>query len=282
MTSKTVKRVRLLDDSSKKLAPEIKQFHTVCEEARCPNQAECFSHGLATFLVMGDTCTRRCRYCNVQSGRPAPLDPDEKYRLKEIIFRLNLRHIVLTSVDRDDLKDGGATHLRDLAIHLKNELHDIKLEFLLPDFKGKVGSWETILDSPIDVFAHNIETVEDIFSQVRPQGNWQISLDFLHFLAQHRGHDRNYLIKSGLMLGFGEKNSQIQKTLETLHRIGVEVLTIGQYLTPAIGDRYVAHNVIEPAEFAFWSREAKSLGFKYVFSAPFVRSSYLAHQVWEK
>ncbi len=255
---------------------------TVCEESRCPNQAECFAHGVATILVMGDVCTRHCLYCNIRHGRPLPLQNKEKYQVWQAIQKMKSSHIVLTTVSRDDLPDGGAQYLSEMAFFLKqkallNAKQNFYLEFLLPDFQGHKQSWQTIAQSPIDVFSHNMELVPRLFTKYRPQGDIQISFNFLQFLAQEQ--QKNY-VKSGFMVGLGETAQEVHDFIRRIRDTGTTILTIGQYLPP--DKSFIAAQTVTHETFSQYEAWAKQEGFCLVFSGPFVRSSYLAHQIWEQ
>jgi len=251
---------------------------TVCEDASCPNIHECFGHGTATFMIMGDVCTRRCSFCDVAHGRPRPLDADEPRRLAQTIADMGLKYVVVTSVDRDDLRDGGAQHFVDCIRETRAAVPGIRIEILTPDFRGK-GRMERALDilaaSPPDVFNHNIETVPDLYRNVRPGADYQWSLDLLkQFKARHPGIPT----KSGIMLGLGETMAQVEGTLRDLRAHDVEMVTIGQYLQPS-----PAHHPLlrywTPEEFKALEDYGNALGFSHVASGPMVRSSYHAdHQ----
>ena len=248
---------------------------TVCEDASCPNIHECFGHGTATFMIMGDVCTRRCSFCDVAHGRPKPLDADEPRRLAQTIADMGLKYVVVTSVDRDDLRDGGAQHFVDCIRETRAAVPGIRIEILTPDFRGK-GRMERALDilaaSPPDVFNHNIETVPDLYRNVRPGADYQWSLDLLkQFKARHPGIPT----KSGIMLGLGETMAQVEATLRDLRAHDVEMVTIGQYLQPS-----PAHHPLlrywTPEEFKALEDYGNGLGFSHVASGPMVRSSYHA------
>ena len=248
---------------------------TVCEDASCPNIHECFSHGTATFMIMGEVCTRRCSFCDVAHGRPKPLDADEPRRLAETIADMRLRYVVITSVDRDDLRDGGAQHFTDCIRETRAAVPGIKVEVLVPDFRGK-GRMERALEilatDPPDVFNHNIETVPDLYRNVRPGADYAWSLTLLKkFKAQHP----DVATKSGIMLGLGETLEQVQATLRDLRDHDVDMVTIGQYLQPS-----PAHHPVlrywTPEEFKALETFGMGLGFSHVASGPMVRSSYHA------
>ncbi len=249
---------------------EENKVNTVCEEAKCPNIAECYGRGTATFLIMGDVCTRKCFYCNIRTGPPEELDRQEPEKIAVAVNSLNLNYAVITSVTRDDLPDYGADHFYNTVIEIRKLRPECKVEILTPEFKGNVKLLERVLDSTPFVFNHNIETVRDLFPHVRSGGCYDLSLRVL----EHAG---NYLpfIKSGLMIGLGETKDQIRETLHDLRRAGVGILTIGQYLQPRIGlSEIKKYYTIQ--EFNELKEEALDLGFSHVFSGPLVRSSYHA------
>ncbi|MEC8382822.1 MAG: lipoyl synthase [Pseudomonadota bacterium] len=249
---------------------------TVCEEATCPNLHECFGKGTATFMIMGDRCTRRCSFCDVAHGRPDPLDPDEPDNLAKAIAKLKLSYVVVTSVDRDDLRDGGAEHFQRCIAAIRKYDPRVKIEVLVPDFRGRMDKALAIMaPSPPDVFNHNIETVPELYKQARPGSCYQHSLNLLKlFKQQHPG----VITKSGLMVGLGEQDHQIQQTLIDLKKHDVDMITIGQYLAPSQYHLPVAR-YMHPDRFKFFETFGYSLGFKHVASGPMVRSSYHAdHQ----
>lgn len=249
------------------------KLHSVCEEASCPNLSECFSHGTATFMIMGDKCTRRCAFCDVAHGRPDPLDANEPYNLASALSKMGLKYIVITSVDRDDLRDGGAAHFAQCIQAVREHCPTTKVEILVPDFRGRM---ELALDnlgvSLPDVFNHNVETVERLYKAVRPGSDYAWSLNLIKKFKQRFPHIPT---KSGLMLGLGETNAEIKQVILDLHQHDCDMLTLGQYLQPsryhAPVDRYV-----HPEEFAELAEYAKNLGFINVASGPLVRSSYHA------
>jgi lipoic acid synthetase len=249
------------------------RVNTVCEKAKCPNIAECYGRGTATFLIMGDVCTRKCFYCNIRSGIPAVLDRHEPGKIADIVNRLNLNYAVITSVTRDDLPDFGADHFYNTVIEIRKLRPECKVEILTPEFNGNLKLLERVLDSAPYIYNHNIETVRDLFPHVRPGGSYDLSLKVL----EHAG---NYLpnIKSGLMIGLGETKNQIRKTLHDLRRAGVAILTIGQYLQPGTGLSEIKKYYTLP-EFDELKEDALEMGFSRVFSGPLVRSSYHADRI---
>jgi lipoic acid synthetase len=265
-------------------SPEVKRLkqilrdnklHTVCEEAACPNLGECFSHGTATFMIMGDICTRRCPFCDVSHGKPLPLDENEPENMAQTIAAMGLRYVVITSVDRDDLRDGGAAHFVSCIQRTRELNPQIHIEILTPDFRGRMDIALTILKSaPPDVFNHNLETVPRLYKQSRPGADYQYSLTLIKEFKQLFPHIPS---KSGLMLGLGETNEEVIETLKDLRAHDCDMLTLGQYLQPSRHhlpvDRFVT-----PDEFAELAEIAKQLGFSQVASGPMVRSSYHADQ----
>lgn len=246
---------------------------TVCEEASCPNLSECFTHGTATFMIMGDKCTRRCAFCDVAHGRPDPLDTEEPANLAETIQLMKLKYVVITSVDRDDLKDGGAAHFAACIQAAREKNPGIKIEILVPDFRGRMEKALTELEkAPCDVFNHNMETVPRLYKQVRPGSDYDWSLNLLKSYKIRFPHIPT---KSGLMLGLGETIEEIKQALQDLRDHQVEMLTLGQYLQPSRHHLPVARYVTPP-EFEELRIFAENLGFSHVASGPLVRSSYHA------
>ena len=249
------------------------QLHTVCEEANCPNLGECFGHGTATFMIMGDICTRRCPFCDVGHGRPNPLDPDEPTNLANTIAAMGLRYVVITSVDRDDLRDGGAQHFVDCIQAVRAGSPDITIEILTPDFRGRMDVALALMEqAPPDVFNHNLETVPRLYKQARPGSDYQYSLNLLkEFKQQHS----QVPTKSGLMLGLGETIDEIKQVMQDLRAHDVEMLTLGQYLQPSMHHLKV-ERYVTPEEFDQLGVDGKAMGFSHVASGPMVRSSYHA------
>jgi len=246
---------------------------TVCEEASCPNIGECFGHGTATFMIMGDLCTRRCPFCDVAHGRPQPLDPDEPRHLGETIAAMKLRYVVVTSVDRDDLRDGGAQHFVDCIRAVRSLSPGTKIEILTPDFRGRLDRALAILAAaPPDVMNHNLETVPRLYAQARPGSGYAHSLKLLgDFKAAHAGTPT----KSGLMVGLGETNEEILAVMRDLRAHAVDMLTVGQYLQPSRSHLPVAR-FVHPDEFRMFEEEAMKMGFANAACGPMVRSSYHA------
>jgi len=272
-------RVKLGSDTSR--FNEIKQIlreanlHTVCEEASCPNIGECFGKGTATFMIMGDICTRRCPFCDVGHGRPLPLDPDEPLHLAQTIAKLKLRYVVITSVDRDDLRDGGAQHFVDCINKVRELSPTTTIEILTPDFRGRLDrALGILLASPPDVMNHNMETVPRLYKQARPGSDYHHSLKLLKdFKAEHP----NTPTKSGLMLGLGETDEEIIEVMRDMRAHNVDMLTLGQYLQPSEHHLPVLR-FVHPDRFKWFEEEAMKMGFVHAACGPMVRSSYHADQ----
>lgn len=249
------------------------KLHTVCEEARCPNLGECFKSGTATFMIMGDICTRRCPFCDVGHGRPNPLDSEEPANLAKTVLALKLRYVVITSVDRDDLRDGGAAHFAECILAIRQATPETKIEVLTPDFRGRMEVALTILKADVpDVFNHNLETIPRLYKQARPGSDYHSSLTLLQRFAQD---NPGVPTKSGLMLGLGETIPEIQQVLQDLRAHGVSMLTLGQYLQPS-AHHLPVQRYVTPEEFEELRLYALELGFLQVASGPMVRSSYHA------
>jgi len=249
------------------------KLHTVCEEAACPNLGECFSHGTATFMIMGDICTRRCPFCDVAHGKPKALDQQEPINLAKTIKAMALKYVVITSVDRDDLRDGGAGHFADCIQAIREQSPATKIEVLVPDFRGRMDKAVDILKTQAcDVFNHNLETVPRLYKQARPGADYQGSLILLKkYLQAYPGA----MTKSGIMLGLGEREEEVNQVMQDLREHGCSMLTLGQYLQPS-KDHLPVKEYITPEQFDKYAATAKALGFKNVASAPLVRSSYHA------
>ncbi len=250
-------------------------LHTVCESAACPNLPECWSRGTATFMLGGNLCTRRCGFCDVPTGRPAPLDPDEPRRVADAIAALGLRFAVVTAVARDDVPDGGAAHFAATVGAIRERGRGCRVELLIPDFKGSEAALATVLDAGPDVLNHNVETVERLQRVVRPQAKYRRSLGVLE-TARRLGP--GIPTKTGIMLGLGESDAEVGDTLADIRATGCELLTLGQYLRPGPEHLPVARYV-PPSEFEAWERHARELGFREVASGPLVRSSYHAERL---
>ena len=250
------------------------KLHTICEEARCPNIAECFGRGTAVFLILGDICTRNCKYCNVKHGVPLSLNPNEPKDVAESVKELGLKYAVITSVTRDDLEDGGASVFYDTVKEIKKLNNSCKIEVLIPDFRGSVEALKKVADSNPDVVNHNIEVAEELFPEIRPEGNYRSSLEVLKNIKKI---DKNVRSKSGFMVGLGENKEQIVKTMQDLRDSDVDFLTIGQYLQPTRNHAEIK-KYYTPKEFDEFKKTAMDLGFKHVESGPLVRSSYHAEE----
>lgn len=249
------------------------KLSTVCEEANCPNLSECFSGGTATFMIMGDICTRRCPFCDVGHGKPNPLNPEEPKNLAEAIAEMGLKYVVITSVDRDDLRDGGAQHFADCIREARALSPNLEIEILTPDFRGRMDIALDILErEPPDVFNHNLETVPRLYLQARPGANFKWSLELL---KQYKARRPEVLTKSGLMVGLGETKEEIIEVMHQMREHDIDMLTIGQYLQPS-KDHLPVLRYVEPAEFEEYTAIAKEIGFKRAACGPLVRSSYHA------
>ena len=264
--------------------PEVKRLKevlrnqklvTVCEEAACPNLGECFTKGTATFMIMGDICTRRCPFCDVGHGRPNPLDENEPASLAETIQAMALKYVVITSVDRDDLRDGGAQHFVDCIQAVRESSPDIRIEILTPDFRGRMDIALKLMDqAPPDVFNHNLETVPRLYKQSRPGSDYQWSLDLLKRFKQMHP---DVPTKSGLMLGLGEEIDEVKAVMQDLRDHNCEMLTLGQYLQPSL-DHLAVERFVTPDEFKALEVIGYEMGFSHVASGPMVRSSYFADE----
>ena len=247
-------------------------LHTVCEEAKCPNIAECWNHRTATFMILGDTCTRSCGFCNVKLGIPNKLDLEEPKRVAESVEELNLRHVVITSVNRDELNDGGASIFSETIRLIRQRMHQTTIETLIPDFRGSEDAFEIIMQNPPDILNHNLETVPRLYSVVRPQAKYTRSLQLINWFKQ-----KGLKTKSGIMVGICENIDEVLLLMNDLVSAGCDILTIGQYLQPTKVhlpvDRFVT-----PDEFSFYKVEGLKMGFKIVESSPLVRSSYHADE----
>ena len=249
------------------------KLHSVCEEASCPNLAECFNHGTATFMIMGAICTRRCPFCDVAHGRPLPLDPEEPKKLALTIKEMNLKYVVITSVDRDDLRDGGAQHFADCIREIREHSPQTRIGILTPDFRGRMEqALEVFRETPPDVFNHNLETAPRMYRVARPGADYKWSLELLRRIKEMHPHVPT---KSGLMMGLGETNEEIVEVLKDLREHGVNMLTLGQYLQPS-RHHLPVKRYVPPAEFDELKDVAMDLGFSHAACGPFVRSSYHA------
>lgn len=249
-------------------------LNTVCEEALCPNRFECFSKGTATFMILGRICTRNCRFCNVESGIPENPDPCEAVKIADAVNELNLSHVVITSVTRDDLKDGGASSFAEVIIQLKKQKKNkpLTVEILIPDFKGSFVDLKTVVECKPDILNHNLETVKELYLKVRPQADYRRSLKLLENVKKI---NRDIITKSGIMVGLGEKRHEVLNFFEDLKKVGCDFVTIGQYLSPSKNHLKV-FEFVNPKVFAEYEEICKKMGFRYVQSNPLVRSSYHA------
>ncbi len=246
---------------------------SVCEEASCPNLPECFSHGTATFMIMGEICTRRCPFCDVAHGSPKALDEDEPRQLAEAVQEMGLKYVVVTSVDRDDLKDSGAAHFAACISAIREHTPSTTIEVLVPDFRGRMDiAIETLTATPPDVFNHNLETVPRLYKKARPGADYDWSLDLLE---RFKAENPDVPTKSGLMLGLGETNEEVLEVMQDLRAHNVDMLTLGQYLQPS-KDHLAVERFVHPDEFEELAEAGHSMGFKQVASGPLVRSSYHA------
>ena len=252
-------------------------LHTVCQSARCPNLNECWSRKAATFMILGDICTRTCRFCTVPKGKPLALDAREPEHVAEAAERLGLRHVVVTSVDRDDLPDQGAGHFAETIRAIRRRLPEAVIEVLTPDFRGDAAMVDIVSDAEPDIFNHNLETVPRLYKRVRPGAGYERSLALLARIKER--HPQQFT-KSGLMLGLGEGAEELEQVMRDLREAGVDILTLGQYLRPSLAQLPV-ERFIPPEEFAQYEATARSLGFRAVAAGPFVRSSYNADEVYK-
>jgi lipoyl synthase len=248
------------------------KLNTVCEEAKCPNMAECWNNRTATFMIRGDTCTRSCGFCNVKLGLPNELDKDEPRRVAEAVEHLSLKHVVITSVNRDELADGGAGIFSESVRLIRKKMPNCTIEILIPDFKGSEGSFNLIMENPPDILNHNLETVKRLYHAVRPQAKYERSLSLITWFKE-----KGLRTKSGIMVGIGETKEEVIELMKDLANSGCEVLTIGQYLQPTKMHLPV-HRYVHPDEFNFYKNEGLKMGFIAVESAPLVRSSYHAEK----
>ena len=268
-------RKKLVITSQNRTVEELLEslhLNTVCQSARCPNRNECFSRGTATFMIMGDICTRGCRFCAVSTGAPSPLDHEEPERVALAATELSLKHVVITSVTRDDLNDGGAEHYRKTVLAVKGKLPHSTVEVLIPDFRGLNEGVKTALSSEPDVLNHNIETIERLYPDVRPEADYQQSLKIL---SNAKKISPDIITKSGIMLGMGEKPGEVIGAMKDLRRSDCDILTLGQYLCPG-KNHFPVKEYILPEQFEKYERIARDMGFLSVMSGPFVRSSFCA------
>ncbi|NOZ13980.1 MAG: lipoyl synthase [Acidobacteria bacterium] len=268
-------RISLKELHEMKVLLREQRLHTVCESAMCPNRGECFRRGTATFLLLGDICTRNCGFCNIVSGRPGPVDFEEPLRVAETVKEMGIKYAVLTMVNRDDLTDGGAGIVAKTVRKIKEITPETRVEALVGDFQGKQSALQTVIDSPIDVFNHNIEMAERLFPRIRPRADYRQSLQILKQASRRAGVP----VKSGFMVGLGEKEEEIQALMSDLLEAGVQIVTIGQYLRPSARNVKVA-KYYSPEEFDTLAAKGRKMGFTHVFAGPFVRSSYMAEEVF--
>lgn len=252
------------------------KLHTVCESARCPNRAECFARGTATFMILGDICTRNCTFCAVKHGMPQPADPEEPQHIVAMVNKLGLRYAVITSVTRDDLPDGGASQFAQTINAIHEYDSNIPVEVLIPDFKGSTSALQTVMNASPAVLNHNVETMPRLYPEVRPEANYQRSLELLEKARLLNG---NFITKSGLMLGLGETRGEVIEVMTDLREAGCDLLTIGQYLQPSLSHHKVVR-YIPPEEFQEYQNIGEKIGFAAVISGPLVRSSYHAAETY--
>jgi lipoic acid synthetase len=257
---------------------DANRLHTVCKEARCPNRAECFSRGTATFLIMGDSCTRSCRFCAIGKGKPTELDVNEPERISAAVIKLKLSYVVITSVTRDDLADGGAGHFAATIRAVKQSSPELRVEALIPDFRGDINALHSVLESGPDVLNHNTETINRLYPRIRPQADYRQSLELLKRTASY---SPAIITKSGLMVGLGESDEEIIETFRDLRDNGCNCVTIGQYLQPS-QEQVCVERFVSPEQFERLHYIGLELGFKAVFAGPFVRSSYMAEDIFKK
>ncbi len=252
-------------------------LNTVCEAARCPNKSECYAKNTATFLIMGNNCTRNCRFCNISCAKPEALNPDEPKKIADAVSKLNLKYVVITSVTRDDLPDGGAQHFANVINEIRKIDNSIKIEVLTPDFKGDTNAIDTVIKAQPDVFNHNIETVPSLYKTARPQAIYNRSIEFLKYIKENS----NILTKTGLMVGLGETKEELIQAFKDLVEINCDIVTIGQYIQPT-KEHLPVIKYYEPQEYDELSKIAKDLGIKHTFFSPLTRSSYKAYEVFNK
>ena len=252
-------------------------LNTVCEAARCPNKSECYAKNTATFLIMGNNCTRNCRFCNISCAKPEELNPNEPKKIADAVKKLGLNYVVITSVTRDDLLDGGASHFAEVIKEVRSLTPNVKIEVLTPDFKGIEQSIDAVINESPNVFNHNIETVPSLYKKARPQANYERSLRFLEYIKEKAP---NILTKTGLMVGLGETKEELIQTFKDLVKIKCDIVTIGQYIAPT-KEHLKVEKYYEPSEYDELSKIAKELGIKHTFFSPLTRSSYKAYEVFD-
>ncbi|MDP1879653.1 MAG: lipoyl synthase [Parachlamydiaceae bacterium] len=257
------------------------RLHTVCEEAKCPNLLECWSKKTATFLVMGKECTRNCGFCSIDfSKKPKDLEKDEPQRVAQSVKELGLRHVVITMVARDDLLDGGSAHLVEVMNEIRKLNPESTIEVLTSDFNGNQQAWQTVIQAQPNIFNHNIETVRELTPRVRHHATYERTLEFLNYITNHR-NDQKLKVKSGLMVGLGETEEQVLMTLKDLKEAGCDIVTIGQYLQPH-RQKLLVKQFVTPEQFKKYEEYGYEIGLSFIYSGPFIRSSYNAHEVFEK
>ena len=269
------KRINLADLDLLKKSFKQSGLHTVCQAAKCPNIGECFKNKTATFMILGDICSRNCAFCATKHGKPLKIDKDEPYKLANAIKLLNLNYVVITSVTRDDLPDGGAKHFKNTVNTIKKEISNIKIELLVPDFKGDTENLNIVLSSKPDIFSHNIETVPSLYN-FRKGADYNRSLNILYY-AKEKG----FIIKTGIMLGLGETEDELLKTFKDLKKINCDILTIGQYLRP-LKDNTAMVKEYSNEEFDYFKQKALENGIKICVSGKYIRSSYFAEEIAKK
>lgn len=270
----------IIDTEKTKTVRHILKSHclnTVCEAARCPNKSECYAKNTATFLIMGNSCTRNCRFCNITCSKPEQLNKEEPRKIADAVKKLDLKYVVITSVTRDDLLDGGAEHFANVINEIRNIDNNIKIEVLTPDFKGIESSIDVVIAAKPDVFNHNIETVPSLYKKARPQADYERSLRFLEYIK----NNSDILTKTGLMVGLGETQEELIKVFEDLVRIKCDIVTIGQYIAPT-KEHLPVIKYYEPKEYDELASIAKKMGIKHTFFSPLTRSSYKAYEVFNK
>jgi len=253
------------------------KLHTVCEEANCPNRVECYSSKTATFMILGNTCTRHCKFCNVGDGSPTSVDPEEPSRVAEAVKALGLEYAVITSVTRDDLEDGGASHFKAVIDSIRSLTPKVKIEVLIPDFQGNIDALNIVIDAKPDVINHNVETVPRLYETIRPEAEYNQSLELITRVKDSGSH---VMTKSGIMLGLGESDSEVREVIQDLRKAGCDILTVGQYLPPSEAHAPLVE-YITPEQFKVYEDFAVELGYHGVASGPRVRSSYNAGHVYD-
>jgi len=274
-------RVKLQGEGTFKKVDDILSslsLNTVCKEANCPNRMECYNKGTATFMILGKNCTRNCTFCNVTKSIPEPVDTEEPSKIADAVSRMHIKHVVITSVTRDDLSDGGAAHFAAVVNKIKDINENLTVEVLIPDLKGNYEDLKTVLESYPDILNHNVETAPSLYKKVRPMANYKQSIDVL---KNSKEINPDILTKSGIMVGLGESKEEIFDVMKDLRNVGCDILTIGQYLRPSMKHIEIAEYV-HPDVFKEYEEKGYEMGFRYVASSPLVRSSYNAAEVFKK